>query len=178
MSTPSQKLSPVEVRTKEFRRVMLGYDPKEVVDFLEIIAKSWEKMQKHEKELLDKIQSINDEVIRWRGKENEIQKQRDRLQAEAGDIRERAQAEALKIYAEVEQKAGEVRDKTEAWLEKILTEVEETERRRNNFVTAFRSALDSHYALLNKAEAPWEPLASHLGSLLKEGPVASGGAAH
>lgn len=170
MSQPTPKLSPVEVRTKEFRRVMLGYDPKEVVDFLEVIAKSWEKMQKQEKELLEKIQSLNDEVIRWRGKENEIQKQRERLQAEATDIRTRAEQEAQKIYAEVEQKAAEVRDKTEAWLEKVLTEVEETERRRNNFVNAFRSALDSHYELLKKEDAPWEPLSQHLGNLLKEAP--------
>lgn len=176
MSAPTQKLSPVEVRTKEFRRVMLGYDPKEVVDFLEVIAKSYEKMQKQEKELLEKIQSLNDEVIRWRGKENEIQKQRERLQAEASDIRGRAEAEAQKIYAEVEQKAGEVRNKTEAWLEKVLEEVEETERRRNNFVSAFRSALDSHYELLKKEDAPWEPLSQHLGSLLKAAP--STGSAH
>ncbi len=166
----SPKVSPVDIKTKEFRRVMLGYDPKEVVDFLEHLAKAFEKQQKQERELFDKIQSLNDEVIRWRGKENEIQKQRERLQAEAADIKERALAESQKIYAEVEQKAAEIRNKTEAWLERVLTEVEETERRRNNFVTAFRSALDSHYELLKKEDAPWEPLTNHLGSLLKEGP--------
>jgi len=168
-SNSSTKVSPVDIKTKEFRRVMLGYDPKEVVEYLEQLAKTFEKQQKQERELFDKIQSLNDEVIRWRGKENEIQKQRERLQAEAQETRERALAESQKIYAEVEQKASEIRHKTEAWLERVLTEVEETERRRNNFVTAFRSALDSHYELLKKEEAPWEPLGNHLGSLLKDG---------
>ncbi len=170
MSANTPKISPVDIKTKEFRRVMLGYDPKEVVEFLEQMAKTFEKQQKHERELFDKIQSLNDEVIRWRGKENEIQKQRERLQAEAADIKERALSESQKIYAEVEQKASEIRHKTEAWLERVLSEVEETERRRNNFVTAFKSALDSHYELLKKEDAPWESLGNHLGSLLKEGP--------
>ena len=179
MSSPNTKLSPIEIKTKEFRRVMLGYDPKEVVDFLEQMAKGWEKSQKQEKELFDKIQTLNDEIIRWRGKENEIHKQRERVQNEAQEIRDRAIAESQKIYAEVEEKAQEVRRKTEEWLEKVLTEVEETERRRSHFLTAFRSSLDGHYELLKKEDTPWEPLATHLGNLLKQSPSSRvGGSSH
>jgi hypothetical protein len=49
--------------------------------------------------------------------------------------------------------------------------VEETQRQKKNFLTAFRSALDSHYALIRSEEEDAEPLAGKLSGILRSSSV-------
>lgn len=168
------KITPAEVKNKEFKRTMWGYNPKEVVEFLDAIAKTWEKVQKQERENVDRIQTLEIEVQRWKGLEAEFNKQRDKLLAEAAEVKEKAGDEARRIYAEVETRVNNIRAKTEEWLETVIQQVEETERQKRNFVSAFRSALDSHYELLKQEEEATEPLPARLNSFLK-GTLTEGG---
>lgn len=163
----AQKLTPTEIKNKEFSKAMLGYNPKEVVEFLDATAKAWEKVQKNEKELLDKIHSLNDEILRWKGREGEMEKLKERANQEAEAIREEARQQAQKLFIEVEEKANAIRAKTEEWLGNVIAEVSETERQKSNFMTAFKSALDSHYALIKAEQEEGEPLTAKLSHLLK-----------
>lgn len=162
----SAKLTPTDIKNKDFKRkVMGGYDPKEVVEFLDATAKAWEKVQRNEKDLLEKILALTEEVQKWRGKENEFLEERNRIIAEAEEIKVKAMEEAKAIYNEVEERVSGIRRKTEEWLEMVIAQVEETERQKRNFVTALRSSLDSHYELLQREE---EPLDVQLNSFLKK----------
>lgn len=163
----AQKLTPNEIKNKEFSKAMLGYNPKEVVEFLDATAKAWEKVQKNEKDLLDRIQSLNEEMLKWKGREGEMEKLKERAVQEAESIRDEARSQAQKLFAEVEEKANSIRAKTEEWLETVIAEVSETERQKLNFMTAFKSALDSHYALIQADQEEKEPLTAKLSHLLK-----------
>jgi len=163
----SESLTPVDVKNKEFSRAVYGYNPKEVVDFLDSTAKTWEKVQKHEKELLERIQHLQDDLLRWKGKEGDIEKLKEKAVQEAHAIKEEAMKEAAKHFAAVEERASAVRTKTEEWLENVIAQVTETERQKSNFMTAFKSALDSHYALLKTEQEEAEPLSSKLNHFLK-----------
>ena len=168
LNSVSDALTPVEIKNKEFARAMLGYNPKEVVDFLDLTAKTWEKVQKHEKELLDKIHTLQEEVIRWKGRESEAEKVKERAHQEAAAIKEEATKEASKHFMLVEERASAIRLKTEEWLESVIAQVTETERQKNNFMTAFKSALDSHYELLKTEQEEGEPLSTKLHHFLKD----------
>lgn len=163
----SLKLMPQEIRNHEFSKSMWGYSPREVVEFLEGTAKAWEKVQRHEKELLEKVKNMSEELVRWKNKEIEIQKLRERALQEADAIRAEATKEAQRLFAEVEERANEIRQKTEEWLESVIAEVEETERQKTNFMTAFKAALDSHYELLKSEQGDVEPLGAKLNHFLK-----------
>jgi len=167
LGSVSESLTPVEIKNKEFGRAMLGYNPKEVVDFLDHTAKTWEKVQKHEKELLDKIHTLQEEVVRWKGREADVEKVKERAHQEAAAIKDEATKEAAKHFAAVEERANTIRLKTEEWLENVIAQVTETERQKNNFMTAFKSALDSHYALLRTEQEEGEPLSTKLNHFLK-----------
>ena len=67
----SLKLMPQEIRSHEFGKSMWGYSPREVVEFLEGTAAAWEKVQRHEKELLEKVKNMSEELVRWKNKEIE-----------------------------------------------------------------------------------------------------------
>lgn len=161
--------TPEEISSKEFKRVLWGYAPEEVLTHLQQLAKNWEKALKTEKEQAEKIQAMSEEITRWRGREAELTRLKEKLAQETEEIRAKAAQQAAEALAETEKRAAEIRQRTEDWLETVLAQVEETERQRHNFVTAFRSALDSHYALLKDEEKQSEPLSARLSEALRGG---------
>ena len=84
---------------------------------------------------------------------------------------DRSRAEAEKMLAETEEKAGSIRKRTEGWLEEVIAKVEETQRQKKNFLTAFRSSLDSHYELIKSEEEEAEPLTAKLSDVLRGNPT-------
>jgi cell division initiation protein len=177
-STLSVKFTPAEIKNRKFKTSAFGYSPKAVREFLDLVAKAWEKMQAQEKELGEKTQRLTDEVARWRAKEAELEKLREKTMAEGQAIREQAQADAEKKFAEIEERANQIRRKTEEWLEEVIAEVEETQRQKMSFMTAFKSALDSHYALLQRQPADNEPIGARLNHLLKDSAAGQGESKH
>ena len=168
MDNVSEKLTPLEIKNKEFKKTALGYSPKEVVEFLDEVARAWERVQRREREVTEKMKAMSDEVNRLRQQEKEISKLREDAQKEAQAIREEAGRDAGLMFQELEKRAEEIRQQTEAWIEQVISEVEETERQKSNFMTAFRSALDSHYALLKSREEDAKPLGDRLANFLKQ----------
>ncbi len=163
----SEKISPTELKNKEFKKVMLGYSPEEVVSFLDKTAKAWTLVQKREKELLQKIESLNAEISHWRQKETEITRIRQEAIKESEVVKEAGLKDAEKLFRQVEERAQDIRMRTEEWLTEVINQVQETERQKSHFMTAFKSALDSHYDLIKNDQELSEPLSQRLDNFLK-----------
>ncbi len=159
--------TPDEIKTQGFRGGLFGFSRKEVRDFLRLVSKLWARMLDHQQELTVRLQSLETEVAGWRSRDAEIKSQRERALAEAQNIRDLARTEAEKLMAETEERAEKVRNRTEDWLENVIAKVEETQRQKQNFITAFRSALDSHYELI-KNDTDGEPLTAGLSEVLRK----------
>lgn len=145
----SDALTPNEVKNKEFKRAAFGYSPHQVVEFLDTVSKAWERVQRREKELIEEIRVLNEEIDTVHKRETEIEHIKMRALEEAERIREEGRKDAIRYFDEVKHRSEGIRGKTEEWLTGLITQVEETERRRNSFLTAFKAALDQHYELLN-----------------------------
>jgi cell division initiation protein len=162
VSTP--KLNPSDIKGKEFNKAFRGFEPQEVAEFLDRIAKSVEKAQREEKLLQKKLATLTEEVGKWKARENELVQMREKAVADAEEIRNQASKEAARMLQEVDERASSIRKSTEEWLEEVIQRLEETQRQKHSFVTALKSSLDSHYELL-KSEVPE---ASNLGAQLTE----------
>jgi cell division initiation protein len=160
-------MTPLEIKNHQFKRSMWGYAPNEVAELLDNTAKLVEKLQKQEKDLQDKIKGLHEELNKWRHRESELLRMKEKGQQEVDAIREQAQQEAQKLFREVEEKANGIRTKTEEWLADVIARVEETERQKQNFMNAFKAALDSHYELLRTEQVDGEPLGDQLNHFLK-----------
>lgn len=163
-----EKISPIAIQTKEFKKSAFGYSPREVVDFLEKVAKQLERMQQHEAELMRKLSGQAAEITRWQAREKELDELKNNALKEAEMIRENANTERTRASEELEQRANQVREQTESWLAEVISEIEETERQRSNFMLAFRSALESHSELLKKNVETLSPLGNRLAKFLKK----------
>lgn len=168
------ELSPAEIKNKDFKKTMLGYSPEEVVGFLDQVAKLWEKVQKKERDLIHQIDQLNGDLKTWESKRGDLEKLQDMARLDAQKIISLAQTEAQKIMDEAETRSLEVRKNTENWLAEILEEVEAVEKRKANFLTAFRSALDSHYEILKTEQEDPNPLTDKLHSYLKNSKLPKG----
>lgn len=163
----SLKLSPTDIKNKEFKKAMMGYAPREVVEFLDEVAKTWEKVQRNEKELIKKIESLSEEIDKWKAREPELQQIREKALKEAEEIRNQASKEAARVMQNVEERASGVRRVTEEWLASVIGHLEETQRQKVNFLSALKSSLDNHYEMI-RTEEKEEPLASQFSEYLKK----------
>jgi cell division septum initiation protein DivIVA len=148
-----------------------------VVGFLDQVAKLWEKVQKKERDLNSQIDQLKAEIKSWENKRADFAKLQEMAKADAQKIITLAQEDAQKIIDESENRSQEVRKNTENWLTEILEEVQEVEKRKANFITAFRSALDSHYEILKTEQDVQDSLTHKLHEYLKKPKSSAGRAA-
>jgi cell division initiation protein len=164
----SDSLTPNDIKNKEFKRTVWGYAPQAVVDFLDATAKSWEKVQRHEKEMIEEINAQRAEIERWKNRETELDELRENARLEAEALIKETKVEADALFAQAKRKAEEVREQTEEWLASVIAEVEEMERRRENFIQEFRASLDRHYTLFDDQKGPIHmPLETNLDRYVK-----------
>lgn len=66
------KISPIEIRKKEFEKAFRGYEKEEVDAFLQSLSQEWEKVQEESRELLRKVETLEKEVARMRDVETTL----------------------------------------------------------------------------------------------------------
>ncbi|MBI4405886.1 MAG: DivIVA domain-containing protein [Deltaproteobacteria bacterium] len=163
----SDCLTPVEIKNKDFKKSVWGYSPHEVIPFLDSVAKTWERVQKHEKVLLEEIRILNAELTGWKNREAQIGEIEAKARGDAEKTRQEGQKEAEKIIFQAREQARQLREKVEAWLEQIFAAVDNTEKMRQAFLGSLKGTLDQHYALLN-TENDGTSLTLRLTELLQE----------
>jgi cell division initiation protein len=60
------KITPIEIRKKEFEKAFRGYEKEEVDAFLQTLSQQWEKVQEENRELHKKVELLEKEVTRMR----------------------------------------------------------------------------------------------------------------
>ena len=68
------KITPLEIRQKDFEKVFRGFDKDEVNAFLQILSSEWEKSQDEKKELVIKLEVVEKEIAKLREVENSLYK--------------------------------------------------------------------------------------------------------
>ena len=164
----STTLNSTDIKNQEFKKVMRGYDPRAVAEFLDQVATHLDNVHRNEKRLTKELESANRHLLQWESRQDEVTAMKEAAAKEANAIREEASKEAARMIQEVEEKASEIRKNTEEWLAKLISGLEETQRRKESFIKAFKASLDSHYELLEADQAHAESLDSQLSTLLQQ----------
>jgi cell division initiation protein len=66
------KITPIDIRQKEFEKAFRGYEKEEVDAFLTSLSQEWEKLMEENKELRKKVEAAEKEVSRLREVENTL----------------------------------------------------------------------------------------------------------
>ncbi len=102
------KLTPLDIRHKDFKRGLRGYVDGEVDEFLDEVADEFERLFKENIELGEQVESLQERVDQYRNLEETLQKTLVSAQKSAEELKVNAEKEAQLILREAEMKARQM----------------------------------------------------------------------
>ena len=102
------KLTPLDIRHKEFKRGMRGYADVEVDEFLDEVADEYERLFKENIDLNERLETLDDKVKQYRRIEETLQKTLVSAQQSAEELKANATKESQLILRDAELKARQM----------------------------------------------------------------------
>ena len=102
------KLTPLDIRHKEFKRAMRGYADVEVDEFLDEVADEFERIFKENIDLRERLEVLEDQVAGYKRIEETLQKTLISAQASADELKQNSTREAQLILHEAELQARQL----------------------------------------------------------------------
>jgi cell division initiation protein len=102
------KLTPLDIRHKEFKRGMRGYADVEVDEFLDQIADEYERLFKENIDLQDRVEALEEKVAGYKRIEDTLQKTLVNAQASAEEQKQNASKQSELILQDAELKARQM----------------------------------------------------------------------
>lgn len=136
------KLTPMDINNKEFKRVLRGYCPEEVDEFLDQIVEEYEILFKENTALKEKLENSNDKVEHYSKIENTIQNTLLLAQNTAEQAKANAQKEADVIIKSANDTAQRILDKAHNDVIQINDEYDRVKQEFTKFRAKFRSFMN------------------------------------
>lgn len=150
------KLSPLDIKRQEFKKVLRGYDPIEVDAFLDTLSNEFADLQKQAKEMRE--QAIESEVQLREFKQKERDLQQVLMQAQENSARtiDNARKEGELIIQESELKASQFLDHARMEVLRAKEEVTNLRAKKEALVSRLKVLLNSEIELIKALEADSE----------------------
>ncbi len=142
------RITPLDVRKQEFRKVVRGLDPEEVYAFLATAADEYEVVLTDNKQLREKVLELDDKVNEYRNMERTLRDTlltAERVMAEA---RENARKEAELILRDAHVQADVQTASISSQVQTLKTQLRELRMHRDQFLMRLRSMADSQVGLV------------------------------
>jgi cell division initiation protein len=146
------KLTPLDIRKQEFKRVMRGYDHVEVDTFMDMMANEFEEVLKSQKEMRDRVLELDVQLRDYRQIEKTLQQTLLQAQETTGKTYETARKEAELITREAEQKAARIVEQAHDEHARVKNEIIQLTSRKEALIQQLRVVLSAELDLLKTLE--------------------------
>jgi cell division initiation protein len=146
------KLTPLDVRKQEFKKVMRGYDQVEVDTFMDMVASDLEDALRQQKETRDRIVELETQLKDYRQIEKTLQQTLLQAQEATGRTYESARREAELIIKEAESKAARIIEQANTDFSRVSHELSRLNARKESLLGRLRVLLSSELDLLKTLE--------------------------
>jgi DivIVA domain-containing protein len=153
MSDEVFRLTPLDVRKQEFKKVMRGYDPLGVEDFRARVADEVERLVKEKLQLAERLQHLEQQLKEFKAREKAMNDALVAAQQLRAEIREQAEREGQMVLREAEADA-------ERRIERARREVERLEISGQQLAQKHHAYLTSLRALVERQKAELDALAN------------------
>lgn len=155
------RLSPLDIQSQQFRQKMKGIDPREVENFLELVAAEFEELIRENGKIKEKLARLTNQYEELKQREQTLKETMMTAQKITEDMKVSARKEAEIILKEAEIKAEKMIEHAHRKLAVINDQVVEIKRLRAQFETSVKTAAESHLKMLKvTTEALEEEMAS------------------
>jgi cell division initiation protein len=147
------KLTPLDIKKQEFKKVMRGYDPVEVDTFMDMMANEFEEVLKQQKDMRDRSIELDTQLKDYKQIEKTLQQTLLQAQEVTGRTYESARKEAEVIVKEAEGKAARIVGEAHNELVRINKELAELHIRRESLIGRMRVLLSAELELLKTLDS-------------------------
>ena len=143
------RITPLDIRKQEFRKTMRGLDGDEVYAFLTTVAEEYEAVLSDNKQLRERIVEIEERLKEYKSIETNLRNTLLTAERVTIEAKENAHKEANLIVREAEVEAEKAAETIRAHTQQLRREVLELKRQKDNYLTRFRTLIDSHHRVLD-----------------------------
>ena len=143
------RITPLDIRKQEFRKTMRGLDGDEVYAFLTTVAEEYEAVLGDNKQLRERIVEIEERLKEYKTIETNLRNTLLTAERVTNEAKENARKEASLIVREAEVDAEKAAEAIRAHTQQLRREVLELKRQKDNYLTRFRTLLESHHRVLD-----------------------------
>ena len=138
------KLTPLDIRHKEFKRGMRGYVDGEVDEFLDEVADEFERLFKENIELSERGEALQEKLDQYRNLEETLQNTLVAAQRSAEELKANAQKEAQLMLSEAELKARQMVNQSYGDKQAVEKQIVVLKSSEEDFRFKFRSLLEGY----------------------------------
>ena len=145
-------IKPVDVRRKEFKNSLRGYDANQVDDFLDEVADEFERSFSENQRMKDEISSLKGRLEQFEELEGAIREALVHAQQVARDLRRNANKEAELVVREAKEKAHRILADSSSRVERVQESYGVLQKAKQDFQNDFRHLLKSYLSVMENAD--------------------------
>lgn len=142
------KITPLEIKRQQFKKVMRGFDPVEVETFLDMLSNELEEQVRTTKDLRDRIIELETQLADYKNMEKTLQQTLMQAQEASGKSIENSRKEADLIIRDAELKAQQIIEKARTDFSKIKEEISALKARKESVLSRLKILLSSELDLI------------------------------
>ncbi len=146
------KITPLEIKRQQFKKVMRGYDSVEVETFLDMVSNDLEDVLGENKHLRDKLIEMETQLADYKQMEKTLQQTLLQAQETSGKSIENSRKEADLIIKEAELKAQQIVDSARTDFARIKEEISSMKARKESVISRLKILLSSELDLIRALE--------------------------
>lgn len=156
-------LKPIDVRRKEFKNSMRGYNADQVDDFLDTVADEFERSYSENLRMREEISSLRERLEQFEKLEDSIQSAlvhaesaandlRDSAASEAENLRNNANREAELTIKDANERAQQMLADSSLKVERAQESYEALKKAKQDFAADFRHLLKAYIAVMDNVD--------------------------
>lgn len=146
------RITPLDIRKQEFRKVMRGVDSEEVYAFLTTVAEEYEAALSDNKALRERVLELDDKVQEYRTMERTLRDTLLTAERATADAKQNAQREADLIIKEAQIEAEKTLRDIRNQMMKLRQEVQTLQRERENYLARMKMLAESFERFIDSEE--------------------------
>ncbi len=146
------RITPLDIRKQEFRKVMRGVDSEEVYAFLTTVAEEYEAALSDNKALRERVLELDDKVQEYRTLERTLRDTLLTAERATADAKQNAQREADLIIKEAQIEAEKTLRDIRNQMMKLRQEVQTLQRERESYLARMRMLAESFVRFIDSEE--------------------------
>jgi DivIVA domain-containing protein len=153
MTDEAFQLTPQDVRTHDFARVVRGYDRTQVDEFKQRLAEEIDRLTRARVQAEERLKSAQDQLRAYRERERALNEALVAAQQLRADTRTQAEQEAAIVLREAQVEGAKLVDRAKLDEQMVRERTEDAVRQFNAYVAAFRVMLERQLAEVDGLQA-------------------------